>query len=102
MEGRNSRHPDHPNFDRFEDGPENWKTAKVTFFFKTGWRDKPNMSTSEVGKVLETGTRDRNSNHLDVGVMRESQHGCVKGKSCITNCLEGFFPNYLSRPTREI
>ena len=47
--------------------------------------------TSGVGKLLEGILRDRIYRHLERQVLiRDSQHGFVSGKSCLTNLIELF------------
>jgi hypothetical protein len=60
--------------------PVEWKTANVTAIFKKGSKEvagnyRPVSLTTHVCKVLE---------------VNDSQHGFVKGRSCLTNLL-GFF-----------
>ena len=44
-----------------------------------------------VGKLLETIIWDRISSHMErCGLIRKSQHGFLKGKSCLPNLLEFF------------
>ena len=64
--------------------------------FKKGSRDNPGnyrpvSLTSVVGKVLERVIRDRIYDHLERNnVIKDSQHGFVKGRSCLTNLIEFF------------
>ena len=47
--------------------------------------------TSAVGKLLEGILSDRIYRHLErQGLIRDSQHGFVSGKSCLTNLIEFF------------
>ena len=47
--------------------------------------------TSVVGKLLEGILRDRIYRHLETqGLIKDSQHGFVSGKSCLTNLIEFF------------
>ena len=44
-----------------------------------------------MGKLLEGILRDRIYRHLETqGLIRDSQHGFVSGKSCLTNLIEFF------------
>ncbi|XP_038671336.1 uncharacterized protein LOC119975618, partial [Scyliorhinus canicula] len=76
--------------------PEDWRIANVVPLFKKGSRDNPGnyrpvSLTSVVGKVLERIIKDTIYNHLDRNNMiRDSQHGFVKGRSCLTNLIEFF------------
>ena len=76
--------------------PEDWRIANVVPLFKKGSRDNPGnyrpvSLTSVVGKVLERIIRDRIYNHLERNnLIRDSQHGFVKGRSCLTNLIEFF------------
>uniref|UniRef100_A0A4W3J856 Reverse transcriptase domain-containing protein n=1 Tax=Callorhinchus milii TaxID=7868 RepID=A0A4W3J856_CALMI len=72
--------------------PIDWKIANVTPLFKEGGREnrenyRPVSLTSVVGKILESLIKD---------VIRQSQQGFTKGKSCLTNLLE-FFEDVSSR-----
>jgi hypothetical protein len=81
--------------------PEDWKKANVTPIFKKGGKAEPGnyrpvSLTSVCGKVLESIIRDRIVDHLvRNGLIKESQHGFMNGKSCCTNLLE-----YLEEATR--
>ena len=76
--------------------PEDWRIANVVPLFKKGSRDHPGnyrpvSLTSVVGKVLERIIRDRIYKHLERNkLIRDSQHGFVKGSSCLTNLTEFF------------
>ncbi|XP_060710826.1 uncharacterized protein LOC132835701, partial [Hemiscyllium ocellatum] len=76
--------------------PEDWRIANVVPLFKKGSRDSPSnyrpvSLTSVVGKVLERMVRDKIYEHLGRNnVIRDSQHGFVKGRSCLTNLIEFF------------
>ena len=76
--------------------PEDWRVANVVPLFKKGCREKPGnyrpvSLTSVVGKLLEGILRDRIYRHLErQGLIRDSQHGFVSGKSCLTNLIEFF------------
>ncbi|XP_059801424.1 uncharacterized protein LOC132378494 [Hypanus sabinus] len=85
--------------------PEDWRVANVTPLFKKGGREKPGNSRpvslpSVVGKMLESVIKDVITAHLESGeIIRQSQHGFVKGKSCLTNLTE-FFEDVTSRVDR--
>eukprot|EP00061_Rhincodon_typus_P016382 g44573.t1 len=76
--------------------PEDWKMANVTPLFKKRGRQKtrnykPISLTSIVGKILGSIIRDEIAEYLEVhGKIEQSQHGFVKGRSCLTNLLESF------------
>ena len=76
--------------------PEDWRIANVVPLFKKGSRDHPGnyrpvSLTSVVGKVLERIIRDRIYDHLERNkLIGDSQHGFVRGKSCLTNLIEFF------------
>uniref|UniRef100_A0A493TRX7 Reverse transcriptase domain-containing protein n=1 Tax=Anas platyrhynchos platyrhynchos TaxID=8840 RepID=A0A493TRX7_ANAPP len=73
--------------------PEDWRIANVTPVFKKGKKDDPGnyrpvSLTSVPGKVLEQFVMDAISKQLEEKkVMRSSQHGFTKGKSCLTNLV---------------
>ena len=55
---------------------------------------------SVLGKLLESIIKNFITQHLeDSGIIRQSQHGFTKGKSCFTNLLE-FFEDVTSRVDR--
>ena len=74
--------------------PEDWRVANVTTLFKKGSREelgnyRPVSLTSVVGKVIETLIKDWMRNHLNkYKLIKGSQHGFTKGRSCRTNLLE--------------
>jgi hypothetical protein len=74
--------------------PVDWKKANVTAIYKKGCREtagnyRPVSLTSHVCKVLESIIRDSIVNHLDRNkLIYKTQHGFVKGRSCLTNLLE--------------
>uniref|UniRef100_A0A8C3BR72 Reverse transcriptase domain-containing protein n=1 Tax=Cairina moschata TaxID=8855 RepID=A0A8C3BR72_CAIMO len=70
--------------------PEDWRIANVALVFKKGRKeDSGNYSlTSVPGKVLEQLVLDAISKQLEEKkVMRSSQHGFTKGKSCSTKLI---------------
>ena len=70
--------------------PEEWTVANVVPLFKEGCRETPGKYRpvslmSVVGKLLEGILRDRIYRHLEMQrLIRDSQHGFVSGKSCLT------------------
>ncbi|XP_072335049.1 multiple inositol polyphosphate phosphatase 1b isoform X1 [Scyliorhinus torazame] len=76
--------------------PGDWRVANVMSLFKKGIRDNPGnyrpvSLTSVVGKVMERVLRDRISEHLERHcLIRDSQHGFVRGRSCLTSLIEFF------------
>ena len=74
--------------------PEDWRVANVTPLLKKGSREelgnyRPVSSTSVVGKVLETLIKNQMRNHLNkYKLIKGSQHGFTKVRSCLTNLLE--------------
>jgi ribonuclease P/MRP protein subunit RPP40 len=76
--------------------PVEWKRANVTAIFKKGSKEvagnyRPVSLTTHVCKVLEALVKDVIIAHLQkYNLINDSQHGFVKGRSCLTNLL-GFF-----------
>eukprot|EP00061_Rhincodon_typus_P002372 g17362.t1 len=76
--------------------PEDWKIAYMTPLLKKGVKQKtenyrPISLTSVVGKILESIVKDEISKYLEVhGKIAQSQHGFIKGRSCLTNLSEFF------------
>ena len=74
--------------------PQDWKIANVTPIFKKGSRCQPEnyrpvSLTSQLSKVMESVVRDTITGHLDRHhLIRDSQHGFRRGRSCTTNLLE--------------
>ena len=74
--------------------PQEWKTATVIPIFKKGKKSaagnyRPVSLTSVSCKVLESILKDDIMEHLSRNqLIRKSQHGFMKGKSCSTNLLE--------------
>ena len=81
-----------------EDGvvPEDWRNANITSLFKKGNKSeaqnyRPISLTSVVCKMLESIIKDEIVMHLEkCKLIRDSQHGFTKGRSCLTNLLEFF------------
>ena len=73
--------------------PEDWKRANVVPIFKSGSRSKaenyrPVSLTSQVCKMFEALVRDALVGYLETNrLLRTSQHGFRKGRSCLTNLL---------------
>lgn len=76
--------------------PKDWKRANVTAIFKKGSKEvagnyRPISLTSHICKVLEALIRDVVVDHIQrYKLINESQHGFVKGRSCLTNLLSFF------------
>jgi len=74
--------------------PDDWRTANVTPIFKKGSKADPGnyrpvSLTSVCCKIMESMIRDKMMNHLEShGLINESQHGFMNGRSCCTNLLE--------------
>ncbi|NXI08561.1 RTBS polymerase, partial [Irena cyanogastra] len=73
--------------------PEDWRKANVTPVFKKGKKEDPGnyrpvSLTSIPGKVMEQLVLGAVSRHIkDRGIIRGTQHGFTKGKSCLTNLI---------------
>ena len=73
--------------------PEDWRIANVSPIFKKGSRGKasnyrPVSLTSQVCKIYESILRDAILEHLIKNrLIRESQHGFLRGRSCLSNLL---------------
>jgi len=73
--------------------PEDWRKAHVTPVFKKGKQEDPGnfrqvSITSIPGKVVEQLILDVTSKQVEEKkVVRSSQHGFTKGKSCLTNLI---------------
>ena len=74
--------------------PEDWRTANVTPVFKKGGKGNPGnyrpiSLTSIPCKIMELLLKDAIVKHLNENnLIKESQHGFMKNKSCTTNLLE--------------
>jgi ribonucleases P/MRP protein subunit RPP40 len=74
--------------------PNEWKEAGVTPLFKKGKKSdaqnyRPVSLTSLVCKIMESILKDEILNHINKhSLIRQSQHGFTKGRSCLTNLLE--------------
>jgi len=73
--------------------PEDWRKANVTPIFKKGKKEDPGnyrllSLTSILGKVMEQLILDVIINQVEEKkVIRSSQHGFTKAKSCLTNLI---------------
>src|SRR6218665_3236690 len=76
--------------------PMDWRDAIVTPLFKNGNRSeignyRPISLTCIVCKVLESMMKIKNVEHLENNkLIKISQHGFMKGRSCLTNLLDFF------------
>jgi hypothetical protein len=85
--------------------PNEWKQANVTPIYKKGPRElacnyRPVSLTSHICKVLESIIRDSLVDYLHGNnLIRDTQHGFVKKRSCLTNLLEflEFVSSYIDR-----
>jgi hypothetical protein len=85
--------------------PGDWKKANVTPIFKKGDKSSPSnyrpvSLTSQVCKVLEAIIRDNIMEQVrKYNFIRESQHGFLNKRSCLTNLLEflEFVTNYIEQ-----
>ena len=74
--------------------PEDWRVANVTPIFKKGSKGDPGnyrpvSLTSVPCRVMEACLRDIIVEHLEINkLVKDSQHGFVKNKSCTTNLLQ--------------
>jgi len=71
-----------------------WKTANVCPIFKKGTKGDPGnyrpvSLTSVTCRLLESIIKDKVTEHLiENGLIRNTQHGFMPGKSCATNLVE--------------
>ncbi|CAM5155297.1 unnamed protein product [Eretmochelys imbricata] len=76
--------------------PNDWKIAYVTPIFKKGSRGDPDnyrpvTLMSVLGKLVETTVKNKIVRHTEEHkLLRKSQYGFCKGRSCLTNLLEFF------------
>jgi len=74
--------------------PADWRDANVTPIFKKGAKSSPSnyrpvSLTSVSCRVMESLIRDAITSHLTANkLIKKSQHGFVKDRSCVTNLLE--------------
>ena len=73
--------------------PEDWRLANVTPIYKKGCREDPGnyrpvSLTSVPGKIMEQIVLREITQHVqDNWAIRPSQHGFIKGRSCLTNLI---------------
>ncbi|CAM5160640.1 unnamed protein product [Eretmochelys imbricata] len=73
--------------------PGDWKKANIVPIFKKGKKENPGnyrlvSLTSVPGKIMEQVPKESILKHLEERkVIRNSQHGFTKGKSCLTNLI---------------
>ncbi|CAM5082501.1 unnamed protein product [Eretmochelys imbricata] len=78
---------------RLGEVPDDWKKANVVPIFKKGKKEDPGNNrpvslTSVPGKIMEQVLKESILKHLEERkVIRNSQHGFTKGKSCLTNLI---------------
>ncbi|CAM4704989.1 unnamed protein product [Lepidochelys kempii] len=78
---------------RSEKVPDDWTKANVVPIFKKGKKENPGNHrpvslTSVPGKIMEQVLKESILKHLEERkVIRNSQHGFTKGKSCLTNLI---------------
>src|SRR6218665_3513513 len=78
------------------DVPQEWRDALIVALFKKGNRSDPGnyrpvCRISVVCKVMERIVKDNVVEHLNgYNVIKGSQHGFTRGRSCLTNLLEFF------------
>jgi len=83
--------------------PDDWKKANVSPIFKKGSKGKaenyrPVSLTSQLCKIFESLMRDVIVNHLEKNLLiKDSQHGFRKGRSCLSNLLV-----FLDKVTRSM
>lgn len=74
--------------------PEAWREANAISIFKNGAKSssgnyRPVSLTSVSCMVMESIIQDAVTAHLaEKDLIKNSQHGCMKGKSCANNLLE--------------
>ena len=73
--------------------PVDWRLTNVTPIYKKGWKEdagkyRPVSLTLVLGKVMEQIILSTIAHHVqDNQVIRPSQHGFMKGRSCLTNLI---------------
>ncbi|GAB0205669.1 mitochondrial enolase superfamily member 1 [Grus japonensis] len=73
--------------------PVDWRLANVMPIHRKGWKEDPGnyrpvSLTSVLGKVMEQIISSAITWHIqDNQVIRPSQHGFMKGRSCLTNLI---------------
>jgi hypothetical protein len=83
--------------------PDDWRTANVTPIFKKGKKSDPGnyrpvSITSVSCRLMESIMKDEIVNHLErYKLIRSTQHGFMRGRSCVTNLLA-----FLDKITAEV
>ena len=83
--------------------PKEWKLANVTPIHKKGAKVKPAnyrpiSLTSQVCRIMERIIKEKMMHHLDSNnLIKPTQHGFLKGRSCLTNLLL-----YLEKITKSL
>jgi len=73
--------------------PDDWRIASVTLIYKKDWKENPGNHrpvslTSVPGKIMERFILSALTRHVkDNQRIRPSQHGFMKGWSCLTNLI---------------
>jgi len=73
--------------------PDDWRIAIVTPIYKKGWKEDPGnytpvSLTSVIGKITEQFILSALTGHVqDNQGIRPSQHGFMKGRSCLTSLI---------------
>ena len=76
--------------------PQDWRDASVAPLHKKGSKNKsenyrPVSLTSIISKLLKSIVKDSFVKHFDkYSLIRNSQHGFISGKACLTNLLDFF------------
>ncbi|KAK4821662.1 LOW QUALITY PROTEIN: hypothetical protein QYF61_027130 [Mycteria americana] len=76
--------------------PVDWRLANVTPIYKKGWKEDPGnyrpvSLTLLPGRVMEQIILSAIMQHVqDNQVIRPSQHGFMKGRSCLTNLISSY------------
>ncbi|KAJ7417648.1 RNA-directed DNA polymerase from mobile element jockey-like protein [Pitangus sulphuratus] len=75
-----------------EEVPADWKLVNVVLIFKKGKKEdlgnyRPLSLTSVPGKVMKIILRGTEKHLKDCAVIYHSQHGFMRGKSCLSNLI---------------
>jgi len=79
-----------------EEVPDDWRITSVTPIDKQGWKEDPGnyrpvSLTSVPGKTMERFILSVLTGHVkDSQGIRPSQHGFMKGRSCLTNLISSY------------